>query len=272
MPPFYSSLLAIFRCLGVKVKENEATISESLYFPLTTMPRNRPSSPISKPKPLPFLSFPLEVRLMVYSHLLHSTSDIPIRSDHFKRNRRTPVTSPSPNIYKICRFCDRPFKTASSYTSHRYLDCRATNPENGGFLWQSSNQGPGLTPGILATCRLIHAEASPILYRSNKLRFEDPAGLNCWRWSTDTKHAAFLQRLSILLPLGYQTSQDIEAPADRNGWWKYLEKSRFNLALDFPHLKGLTVTLDRRLALARAKTVTLNFKKFRECMYGLDWI
>ena len=147
----------------------------------TTMPRSRPSSPISKSTSIDFLSFPLEIRLLIYEHLLHSRPDIPIRSDHFKRNRRTLITSLSPTIYKICRFCDRPFETASSYTSHRYLGCRATKPENGGFLWQSSNQGPGLTPSILTTCRLTHAEASPILYRSNKLRFEDPAGLNCWR-------------------------------------------------------------------------------------------
>jgi hypothetical protein len=59
---------------------------------------------------------------------------------------------------------------------------------------------------------------------------------------------------------------------DRYGWWRYLEKSRFNLAQDFPHLKGVSVILDRAEARVRAETVALNFRKFRECMYGLNWV
>ena len=236
------------------------------------MPRSLVSSQEPTNGPIEFLAFPLEIRLMVYEHLLHSEEDIPIRTECFKRSRQTRATACPTGIYKVCHLCKRTFKTASSYTSHRYIGCRAASSGNGDFLWQSPSKGPDLSPAILSTCRLIHSEASPLLYRSNKLRFEDPAGLNCWRWSMDTKQTVFLQRLHILLPLGYSTSRDVPLPSNQAGWWKYLTQSRFNLAQDFPQLKGVTVTLCRRLSLANAETMSLNLKMFRQCMYRLHWV
>ncbi|MCJ1453975.1 hypothetical protein MMC28_004325 [Mycoblastus sanguinarius] len=209
---------------------------------------------------------------MIYDILLRSSGDILIPSDQFKRNTRS-ENSKSRGTYGPCGLCGRSFASRLRYRSHRFVVCRVRQLESHWGLAKFSRKTLGLCPSILRTCRLVHLEASPTLYRSNSFRFEDAATLNCFRWSTDIQQAVHLQRIHIQLP-----KSDAKAGTDQgeyvgsDAWWNYLTGPTFSLAKDFPHLKGLALTLGRGLAVSDAATITSNFQLLVRNMYRLDWI
>ncbi|KAI1283626.1 hypothetical protein F5Y07DRAFT_408862 [Xylaria sp. FL0933] len=91
---------------------------------------------------LTFLNLPLEIRLEIYSHLL-TTQQIPSYS--------SPL-APSPS------------SSSSSSSSSSPPSCSSSSPAP--FFTQQTAPSR-LYPNILRTCRQLHAECTPILYRSN---------------------------------------------------------------------------------------------------------
>ena len=228
------------------------------------MPRsNRPSLEMAVASSA-FFGLPLEIRIMIYKVLLHNSADILIPSNQFKRQRSSKV-----GIYQLCALCGRSFGRMESYMSHGYLGCGQSSNL---MRWpKRPEQAPSLWPAFLRTCRLIHAEAAPLLYQSKTFRFEDAATPNCFRWSTDQAQAPLIESIHILIPRR-GISRNTTNYHNRNPWWRYFMGSRFSLATDFPHLKGITVTLGKGLAVANAQDVRMNFELFAKHIYKLDWL
>lgn len=206
---------------------------------------------------------PLEIRIMIYTQLLLSAAEIYIPSNQFKRQRN----SKGVGMYKLCALCDRSFGRIESYMSHQCLGC-------GQLRWpKRPEQAPSFWPALLRTCRLIHHEAAPLLYRTNTFRFEDAATPNSFRWSTNQVQAPSIQRIHVLMPsTRLRTPRRRERNHGRSPWWQYFMGNPFSLATDFPHLKGITITLGKGLAVASSQDVRAHFELFAKHMYRLDWL
>ena len=212
-------------------------------------------------------SLPLEIRIMIYTQLLHNAAEILVPSDQFKRQR----SSKRVGIYELCALCGRSFGRMESYMSHQYIGCGQSSNL---VRWPKRlEQASSLWPAFLRTCRLIHYEAVPLLYRSNSFRFEDAATPSSFRWSTDHAQAPFIERVHILMPFTrHRTLRNKENFHGNNPWWQYFMGNRFNLAADFPRLKGITITLGRGLRVACSQDVRANFELFAKHIYRLDWL
>lgn len=215
----------------------------------------------------PLFGLPLEIRIMIYTQLLHSVAEILITSNQFKRQRN----SNGIGVYRLCPLCGRSFGQTESYISHQSMGCGQSASL---MRWpKHPEQAPRLWPALLRVCHLIHYEAAPLLYRSNVFRFEDAATPNSFRWSTDQAQAPFIERVHVLMPFTrYRILRDRERYHGRNPWWRYFMGQPFSLATDFPHLEGITITLGRGLAIASAQEVRTNFKLFAKHIYRLDWL
>ncbi|KAF6227740.1 hypothetical protein HO173_012070 [Letharia columbiana] len=229
-------------------------------------PSKRPSLEMTVTSSTLF-GLPLEIRIMIYTQLLHSTAEILIPSNQFKRQRNCKGVG----IYKHCALCGRSFGGIESYMSHQYLGC-GQSPNL--IRWpKGPEQAPSLWPALLRTCRFIHREAAPVLYRSNTFCFEDAATPNFFRWSTDQAQAPFIERVHVLMPFTrHRIPKKRETYHGRNPWWQYCMGNPFSLATDFPHLKGITITLGRGLAVASSQDVRTNFELFAKHVYRLNWL
>jgi len=238
------------------------------------MPRHQGISPEASVASSHFFRLPFELRTLIYKLVLHSPQGIFVPPEYFKRKRTSRHLIPATPFAWTCRFCGLSLDVRSRIRFHIAYDCRQTFSSNSWLLTRfgpKGHRGPGLSPALLRTCRLIHLEALPILYRSNSLRFEDAAALSAFRWGTDTEQAGFVRNINITLTLGCAEKAPYRM-TNLNPWLRYMTRVEHGLAKDFPHLKGVTLTLGRGLALADAKTVRNHLDTFMKYMYRLDWI
>ena len=214
-----------------------------------------------------FFGLPFEIRTMIYTLLLHSVAEILIPSNQFRRQKNNNGIG----MYKSCVLCGRSFGRIESYTSHQYLGCGQSSSL---MRWpKRPEQAPNLWPALLRVCRLIHVEAAPVLYQSNHFRFEDAATPNAFRWFTDQAQSPFIKVVHVLMPFsGNRIPRDGEKYIARNAWWLYFMRNPFSLATDFPHLKGITITLGRGLVVANSQDLRTSFELFAKHMYRLDWL
>lgn len=90
-----------------------------------------------------------------------------------------------------------------------------------------------LAPQLLRTCKIIYAEAAPILYSQNQLAFTHPTDANIFvRALSSPSHSRLIQYLNV----------HVQAK-DTRLWMKYISSSEEirSLKCDFPNLKELTI-------------------------------
>ncbi|UNI19067.1 hypothetical protein JDV02_005284 [Purpureocillium takamizusanense] len=126
------------------------------YTEMTTPSHSQPdimsdpaesTSPLAPRRPpLGFLSLPPEIRLQIYALLLilppYSKYDLPPCDYHHHHNSSSSHSSPSP--------------PSQHHHAHQQVSQK-----------QHQHQQHDIHPALLQTCRLIHLEASPILYSLN---------------------------------------------------------------------------------------------------------
>jgi len=66
-----------------------------------------------------------------------------------------------------------------------------------------SNDNPTITPSLLQTCKLVHYEASPILYRGNTFLVKYPKPFLDWLNTIGPENARSLKRLRIFVHAVY---------------------------------------------------------------------
>lgn len=212
---------------------------------------------------------------MIYKLLLSSGQDILVPHDQFKRKRISRSPKDDVSFTWTCRMCGMSVNQRSRVNIHMYRDCRQEDSNNSWILtsveW-SEHKGPGFSLALLRTCRLVHSEAVPILYRQNTLRFQTAAALSAFRWFTDTEQAGFVRKIHIVLPQG-RTKHVVRSGENFSDLWlRYMARADFGLAKEFPNLRGVTLTLGRGLATATAKTIKGHLDMFMKYMYRLGWI
>ncbi len=138
------------------------------------------------------------------------------------------------------------------------------------FLHRTSprQSAQALVPSILLTCRIIHREACPLLYRGNAFYFSEPATSDSFRWGTGSEHAAWVEEIgttmsAALLPSYYGGNEERwlkymkQKPQHSYGnfprWFAYLGKRNFSFKDNYPHLKRLTITFGQGLLTARTE-------------------
>ena len=137
---------------------------------------------------------------------------------------------------------------------------------------RSKHLKPDLHPKILRTCRLIHQEACPLLYRGNSFYFREPETSDTFRWVTSSKHAAWVEEISTTMntvfwsdvrlgPVLRDRESWLEWVANLSVYWNFprwiehFGKGRFNLTDNYSHLKRLTISMGDGILMASTKNL-----------------
>ena len=212
------------------------------------MPRRqgqRPS-PEAAVSASPLFDLPIEIRWMIYKLLLVQDYGVAIAQDAFKR-------------IKPRRDSNRPCHCAASglfFTNDANLahHARSIPPHIEDPCQVKDLELPDLpkmnTP-ILRTCRLIHDEATPILYKSNGFCFSDPSTADTFRWSIASKYACSIQEIRFSCAITYQEPY----------LWKELSEH-------FPQLKRMSLRLDSW----RYDDIDGQLEELARHFRGLDWV
>ena len=118
---------------------------------------------------------------------------------------------------------------------------------------------PDLWPALLRTCRLLHREACPVLYRGNSFRFQEPETSDTFRWGTGSDSAAWVEEINL----------EFWRTANFTWWSEYICKERFAFRANFPHLKRLTITMIGGLSVASTEHLRPECEHFGRSIRGL---
>ncbi len=182
---------------------------------------------------------------MIYKLLLVQDDGVAIAHDAFKRIK-PPRDSNRPCI------C-----TASGvfFTNNAKLEHHTRSIPSHIRIW-GTNQVKGPEPPdlpnmntlILRTCRLIHDEATPILYKFNSFCFSDPTTAETFRWSIASKYACLIREIGFNCAITYQEPclwkelseyfPQLKRMSLRLNWWQYRDSYR-QLEELARHFRGL---------------------------------
>ena len=173
----------------------------------------------------PFFTLPPEVRRMIYELLLVQEQGIAIAHDVFKRM----VCPRDSNRPSDCAICGRLFSSRLAWKLHKDRTVDHGSDIGGSSRRLELPDLPMLSISIIHTCRVIHDEATPILYQGNSFCFSDHETADSFRWGTDAKYAGLTREINVNCKLMY-----IEWQAQLI--WK-------NLGRNFLHLRRLVIRL-----------------------------
>lgn len=102
------------------------------------------------------------------------------------------------------------------------------------FCWPSKRNTANLCPALLATCKQIYQEATPVLYTANSFAFAHPSDCCVFRWLMDHNHARAISKVTFRI-----------AERDLRLWATYIEANNTirSLAHDLPNIKLLYLHL-----------------------------
>ncbi|KAI4282216.1 MAG: hypothetical protein L6R35_005464, partial [Caloplaca aegaea] len=155
--------------------------------------------------------------------------------------------------YSFREFCEPAENRLKSYC----LGFRPLNP-----CTQERHRMPSIPVGLLRTCRLIRAEATPILYMRNVFHFHDALSLHRFRRNTASEAEA-VEEISL-------------RPVDDDPWSDYICGSNPDtpdrkLRRDFPKLRRLVINLADRIEPPEEMEEPL-YQDFARHITGLDWV
>ena len=201
----------------------------------------------------PLFRLPLELRTMIYESLLVQHGAIAIPSGLFRRiKHQRDLLGPL-----HCLNCEAIIFNHLDHRNHRQGWCR--NGDNDYSYDRDSSDFPQLNTAILQACRLIHYEATHIIYTKNAFHFSEPKSVTDFRFTSDPIQACLIQEIRI-------TMAETDDREGDNVWLRYISQAHFNLAQDFPYLKRLVIDLDRLSQTPK----TLQIIAAR--IHGLDWL
>lgn len=211
--------------------------------------RQRPS-PEAAVAASPLFDLPLEIRWMIYKLLLIQDNGLAIAEDVFKRRSRRDSNRPC-----NCSWCGRFF------TNHLNLTLHArSSPHH--FIRSVEHRDdpklpdlPNLNPSILHTCRLVHDEAMPILYKLNAFYFSDLNTVDAFRWGIGTKYAYSIQEIRFSCAIAYQKSH----------LWRQLSEN-------LPQLKRMSLRLSTPLDFHRPIEIDRQLGELARNFRRLDWV
>ena len=183
---------------------------------------------------------------MIYKLLLVQDDGVAIAHDAFKR-----IKSPrDSNRPCICTASGVFFTNTANLVHHTRSippHIRGTNQVKG----PEPPDLPNMNTLILRTCRLIHDEATPILYKFNSFCFSDPTTAETFRWSIASKYACSIREIGFNCAITYQE------PC----LWKELSEY-------FPQLKRMSL----RLNWWQNHDIDRQLEELARHFRGLDWV
>ena len=139
-----------------------------------TKTKTKPKQPL-KDVPFPLMELPLEIRIMIYKHLLEE-----------KSNPLTLLTQGQAGQEVVRRgFLNKQDKPSSGRQVLHKIVHKANDKDI-----------THLTPAIFLVCKLIHQEAIPILY-GQSLEFEHPIALQKFLFSIGPNNRLLLQHIVL---------------------------------------------------------------------------
>lgn len=188
----------------------------------------------------PLFDLPLEIRLMIYKLLLVQDYGVAIAHDAFKR-------------IKPRRDSNRP-------CIHTDSGIFFTNNAHSGILKMAIPPCihlpdlPHVNTAILRTCRLVHDEATPILYKCNSFCFSDLTTADNFRWIA-SKYASSIQEIRFNCAI---TCQKPHA-------WK-------DLSENFPQLKRMRLRVSTPMDRRSCNDILKQLEELARHFRGLDWV
>ena len=113
---------------------------------------------------------------------------------------------------------------------------------------------PHMNTAIIHTCRLIHDEAAPVLYKYNSFCFSDLTTADNFRWNT-SKYACLIQEIRFNCAISRQKPLV----------WKHL-------SIDFPQLKRISLRLSTPLDRLSSFEQMWQLEELARHFRGLDWV
>lgn len=199
----------------------------------------------------PLFKLPLEIRWMIYKLLLVQDYGLAIAQDMFERRSRR---SRRPRPYS-CPRCGSFFIKSANLVRHERSSykhsIRDSDPPDDPKL----PDVPAIDTPILYTCRLVHDEATPILYKFNSFCFSDLRTSNDFRWSIGTENACLIEDIRF-----HGAIWDQKGPE-----WKLLSE-------DFPQLKRMCLRVSTPWDIEYVNFMYWQLGDLARHFRGLDWV
>ncbi|KAL8705862.1 MAG: hypothetical protein Q9225_008000 [Loekoesia sp. 1 TL-2023] len=211
-----------------------------------------------------------EIRNIIYNYVLKdSDSRCPlyVSDNHLKRYKGFRPKAKKPNYH--CHSCKSKFKSRPDYNNHYKPSAGGQGGHNEKGMPYDMCSGdphklPSISTSLLRTCRLIHAEATSLLYQANVFCFDDALTLHNFRWRTSSE-VSLVKELKI----------DITGTTD--SWLGYItgaskKAQKWRLCDDFPHLRRLIIKIVNG-NLAFIPHLLPDFcSQLGQNITGLDWV
>ena len=187
---------------------------------------------------------------MIYKLLLIQDNGLAIAQDVFKQRSRRDSNRPC-----NCTSC------GSFFTNHANLMRHVRSNPIHFFRRMRSQEDlklpdlPNMNTSILYTCRLVHDEATPILYKFNSFCFSDLWASKSFRCGIGTEYACLIQEIRFHCALTYQKPQR----------WKLLSEH-------FPQLKRICLRLSTPMDWHQLDLIDWQLQELARHFRGLDWV
>lgn len=211
--------------------------------------RQRPS-PEAAVAASPLFNLPLEIRWMIYKLLLIQDNGLAIAQDVFKRRSRRDSNRPC-----NCPMCGSFFTNEANL--RRHIRSSPHHVVSQIVIGEEPKLPdlPNTNTSILYTCRLVHHEATPILYKFNNFCFSDLLTSNTFRWGIGTENACLIQEIRFHCALTYQKAH----------LWKHLSEN-------FPQLKRICLRLSTPMEWHSPDLIDSLLQELARHFRGLDWV
>lgn len=160
-----------------------------------------------------------------------------------------------------CQCCFAAFSNAEGLDRHNLCGCSF-----GCLFTPEMPSLPDDSTPILRVCRLVHLEASPILYTKNAFYFSNPVTIPLFLWNADRTQAPLIQEIIVTILKPYSSSES--QPENLvDPWLRYVANKEAGLRQDFPCLRRVIISLGDRFSFYQ--TIPL-FQCLSKNIWGLD--
>jgi len=196
---------------------------------------------------------PPEIRAQIYAATLTQYHPLLITRKHF-----TPRTHPNGLFPNRCMHC--------LMSPLPRCICHLPPPSIEFYYHPFLAPSHTISATILGTCRLIYAEAAPLLYRENTFHFVDPGAIKLFHERADQHHIPLIEKVTLTMHsrkrnAHYQWEDYVSAP-----------HGKLHLGSRFPNLKSISIRLRGQFELCPASKLGLLCYGIARHMPPLEWI
>jgi hypothetical protein len=196
---------------------------------------------------------PPEIRAQIYAATLTQYHPLLITRKHF-----TPRTHPNGLFPNRCMHC--------LMSPLPRCICHLSPPSIEFYYHPFLAPSHTISATILGTCRLIYAEAAPLLYCENTFHFVDPGAIKLFHECVDQRHVQLIEKIMLTMHSRkrnslYQWENYVSAP-----------HGKLHLGSRFPNFKSISIRLRGQFELCPVPKLGLLCYGIARHMPPLEWI